>query len=318
MTPVFIFSLPRSGSTLLQRKLSQHSEISTVPEPWILLPLLSIFRDEGIYADYGHSLFRRAMNDLESHLPAHSRTIEHALRNFALNIYSKASASESKFFIDKTPRYHIISHHIIKIFSQAKFIFLWRNPLSIVASIVQTWGNGRWALYRYKLDLYKGLRALINSYKKHKDRSIAVRFEDLVTNGSEAWSKIYHYLGIDPSEVKTSGEIDAIEGAMGDPSQKKYKSLSAEPLHKWKNSLNNPVRKVWLQKYLSWIGREDLSMMGYDIGILKKELNENDNKLEYIASDIIYTIANILHSVIDHYSLKDKIKMDWTNIVAHN
>ena len=187
-----------------------------------------------------------------------------------------------------------------------------------MASIVQTWGNGRWALYRYKLDLYKGLRALINSYKKYEDRSIAVRFEDLVTKEEEAWSKIYAYLGIDPNQANISGEIDSIEGAMGDPSQEKYKSLSAEPLHKWKNSLNNPVRKVWLRKYLSWIGREDLSMMGYDIDILMKELNKNNNKLNYIPSDIMYTVANIAHSIIDHYNIKDKTKMNWTNIVAHN
>lgn len=318
MTPVFIFSLPRSGSTLLQRKLSQHPKISTVPEPWILLPLLSMFRDEGVYADYGHTLFRRAMSDLESHLPAQSETIEHAIRDFALSIYSKASAPDANFFIDKTPRYHVVSDRIIQIFSQAKFIFLWRNPLSVVSSIVQTWGNGRWALYRYKLDLYKGLRALINSYRKHRDRSIAVRFEDLVTKDGRAWSKIYDYLDTDPSEVKTSGEIDAIEGEMGDPRQQQYRSLSAEPLHKWKKSLNNPVRKIWLRRYLSWIGREDLNMMGYDMDVLVEALNKNDNKISYIASDLAYTAANILHSIFDHYALKDKTKMNWTNIVAHN
>ena len=188
MTPIFIFSLPRSGSTLLQRKLSQHPEISTVPEPWILLPLLSILRDDGIYTDYGHTLFRRAFHDLESYLPRGAESIDESIKKFALNIYSEASNHKTSFFVDKTPRYHIISDHIIRIFENGKFIFLWRNPLSTVSSIVQTWGGGRWALYRYKLDLYKGLGSLINSYKKHEDRSIAVKFEDLVLKKEKAWN----------------------------------------------------------------------------------------------------------------------------------
>ena len=42
--PVFIFSLPRSGSTLLQRVLTGHSEISSFAEPHFLLPLVGIIK----------------------------------------------------------------------------------------------------------------------------------------------------------------------------------------------------------------------------------------------------------------------------------
>lgn len=37
---IFIVSQPRSGSTLLQRILSAHSQICTTSEPWLALPLL--------------------------------------------------------------------------------------------------------------------------------------------------------------------------------------------------------------------------------------------------------------------------------------
>jgi hypothetical protein len=39
-TPLFLLSLPRSGSTLAQRILAAHAGIATTSEPWILLPYL--------------------------------------------------------------------------------------------------------------------------------------------------------------------------------------------------------------------------------------------------------------------------------------
>ena len=50
--PIFLFSLPRSVSTLLQRILAKHTAIDTAAEPWVLLPLTSALRSEGIYTSY--------------------------------------------------------------------------------------------------------------------------------------------------------------------------------------------------------------------------------------------------------------------------
>ena len=38
--PVFLFSLPRSGSTMLQRALGRHPNIATLSESWFLLGLI--------------------------------------------------------------------------------------------------------------------------------------------------------------------------------------------------------------------------------------------------------------------------------------
>ncbi|MEZ4607679.1 MAG: sulfotransferase [Deinococcales bacterium] len=65
MTPLFLFSLPRSGSTLLQRILAAHPDIATLSEPWFILPLIYMTRDEGIYSEYDHSHLTRALTDLK-------------------------------------------------------------------------------------------------------------------------------------------------------------------------------------------------------------------------------------------------------------
>ena len=50
--PIFIFSLPRAGSTLVQRVLAAHDDIATTSEPWILLPFLFSTKEQGVYAEY--------------------------------------------------------------------------------------------------------------------------------------------------------------------------------------------------------------------------------------------------------------------------
>ncbi|MBT8101022.1 MAG: sulfotransferase, partial [Gammaproteobacteria bacterium] len=52
LRPVFLLSLPRSGSTLLQRMLMTHPAISSVPEPWLLLPIFYPRRTSGHSAEY--------------------------------------------------------------------------------------------------------------------------------------------------------------------------------------------------------------------------------------------------------------------------
>ena len=59
--PVFLFSLPRSGSTLVQRLIAGHPQVATTSEPWILLPLLYTVRRPGAYTEYGHCVVFRAI-----------------------------------------------------------------------------------------------------------------------------------------------------------------------------------------------------------------------------------------------------------------
>ncbi|MFB6286927.1 MAG: sulfotransferase, partial [Candidatus Bipolaricaulia bacterium] len=83
--PLFLFSLPRSGSTLLQRVLASSSEVSTVPEPWILLPLLGM-RQEGTYAEYGHQPARRAIDEFVDRLDENAEGFDGELRRFVCRL----------------------------------------------------------------------------------------------------------------------------------------------------------------------------------------------------------------------------------------
>ena len=72
--PLFLLSLPRAGSTVVQRVLAAHEGIATASEPWVLLPQLYARRLEGIYTEYGQLQSTKALSDFATALPSRSPT----------------------------------------------------------------------------------------------------------------------------------------------------------------------------------------------------------------------------------------------------
>jgi hypothetical protein len=124
ITPIFLFSLPRSGSTLTQRILATHHAVETVSEPWILLPFLYSRVREGVYAEYGHRVAFEAIEDFCSELPGGSEAYLGEIKELALRLYRLRAKAGTQYFLDKTPRYHVISAEIVRLFDDARFVFL--------------------------------------------------------------------------------------------------------------------------------------------------------------------------------------------------
>src|SRR5687767_5281478 len=87
--PLFLFSLPRSGSTLLQRVLAAHPAITTASEPWILLPLIYAYRRGGAYTEYNHVLGSSAVRGFAAQLTGGRGAFDAALRDFVLRVYAE-------------------------------------------------------------------------------------------------------------------------------------------------------------------------------------------------------------------------------------
>jgi Sulfotransferase family len=136
LKPLFIFSLPRSGSTLLQRVLMSHSKISSTAEPWLLLPLLQMLKKEGTVTTYSHQNCQKAMVDIVSNMRGGKPEYNHLLKEFVESIYASTSKDGSVYFLDKTPRYYMIIPEIVELFPEAKFVFLFRNPVHVYASML--------------------------------------------------------------------------------------------------------------------------------------------------------------------------------------
>jgi len=287
--PIFLFSLPRSGSTFLQRLLAGHPEIMTVSEPWLLLPLCYALKSEGTFSEYNFSWATRAINEFIMELPNRQYDYISELRSFAITLYGKANKKNARFFLDKTPRYYLIIPEVIEIFPDAKFIFLFRNPLQILGSIIKSLNHNSLCLHEYHIDLYRGPRLLAEGYRKIRNKSIAVDFENLISNPIVQLKRITSYLGIDYTDVMLNAFLNVqFKGTMGDKDGfYSYDKVEANVTEKWRTVLGTKLRKNYAKKYVSKLGLDTLQTLGYSQSDLFKNINELKEDRKRLIHDIV-------------------------------
>jgi len=287
LRPIFLFSLPRAGSTFVQRVLAAHPAIATASEPWILLPFVYSLRSSGVYADYAHPSMVGAVEDFCAKLPGGVGEYRRQIHDLVLRLYREVAGEGASYFLDKTPRYHLIVEEIIEMFPEGKFVFLWRNPLASAASMMQTWKQGRWNLDAYWIDLYEGLACLVEARARHENVSHAVRYEDLLV-GEGDWQAMFEYLELPfDRDVLTRFSDVTLSGRMGDLRARTGSggAVSDAPTA-WPGVLSNPVRRVWARRYLRWVGEDRLALMGYRLSDVRRQLDAAPLSAEFTASDI--------------------------------
>ncbi|HWN97614.1 MAG TPA: sulfotransferase, partial [Methylomirabilota bacterium] len=124
MRQCFIISQPRAGSTLLQRLLATHPQIQTIGEPWLAIPFVYALREKGVSAEYIHVSMAQGFGDFVSKLPGGRADYFQEVRAMLERLQQKIPAPGKTYFLDKTPRYHLILEELAEIFPDAKFIVL--------------------------------------------------------------------------------------------------------------------------------------------------------------------------------------------------
>ena len=311
MRPLFILSLPRAGSTLLQRMLVSHEGVATTAEPWILLPLFYATNDRAADASYDVGVSRRAIEEFRQLIgPAAHDT---ALRDYVERLYELAAGErrEVVYFLDKTPRYHLVVEQLLRTFPDARFIFLWRNPLSVAASIMNSWCHGRWELDRFGGDLFGGLARLCDGYDESATNQYALRFEDLTQDDPEVWSGLLSFLELDA--IPRPDAPAAIPGSLGDKTGvRDYTRIDSRPMSKWVRTFANPLRRRWAREYLDWIGEQRLALMGYSLAGLTAELERAPLRRDHLLSDVVRMplgrLAGIRRALSFYRDLQDDTK----------
>lgn len=262
MKPIFLLSLPRSGSTLLQRKLMQHQLIATVDEPWILLPLLAAKQRDVAAGVYSHDVLVRALEDFTSHLKGGEADWDAQVRNFAEGLYDKVASHGEEYFLDKTPRYSLFAKDLVRTFPDAKYILLWRDPLSIVQSINDTFFAGKWSVPYHAVDLYDGLEGMLEAKKQLGSHAFELKYEDFIHAPDENLKALFEWLGLDLQQLRSV--TPKLEGRMGDPKRRDDDGLVRRRSSDWRVTPVTFLRKRWMRRYINWIGSDRLVKMGYD------------------------------------------------------
>ena len=312
--PLFILSLPRSGSTLLQRILGNHPKIHTVSEPWLLLPLFGAIKPIGTYAGYSHKDTCIALNEFIQHLPNGEEDLYECICQSILNIYQKICLNEkraAKYFLDKTPRYHLIIDQINRAFPDAKIILLMRDPLSVIASMLRTSPIDTWNLYLFNIDLFEGLINILDFQRNKSSSFLKVNYENLLKNPNKELSEIYSYLEVEiPGDDICLKSNRYLKGRMGDRvSTLKENIFNLDSIDKWKNVINNPIRKIWCIRYIKWVGKDRLNEMGYDMDLILNSLYTTDVSINIkMFKDLYRIIFGVFYSIFEYTIIKDNFK----------
>ncbi|MGP3971194.1 sulfotransferase family protein [Streptomyces sp. 6N223] len=177
--PVFVFSPPRSGSTLLRVVLNSHSQLHAPHETHVRMLTLNLRRRPTVVramAGFGHN---RA-------------DLEHLLWDRMLHRELQLSGKET--IVEKTPANVFVWRRIATCWPDARFIFLIRHP----ASIARSWHEGDPArrpmskavphILRYAQTLETARQTL---------PGLTVRYEDMTEDPKAQTQRICEFLGLD-------------------------------------------------------------------------------------------------------------------------
>ncbi len=276
---IFIISQPRSGSTLLQRVLAGHPDIQTSAETWLMLQPIYGLRPEKVNAEYGSKWAASAIDEyLRNYTDPNVHTYDDAIRAWAQVMYNASLEYNGKqIFLDKTPRYFFIIPDLYRLFPKAKFIFLMRNPLAVLASELTTYVKDDWTVIGdFKPDLVDAPQLILDGIKTVGDDAIVVNYENFVTSPEEQLRTICGALDLDFHKSMLSyADTPAPVGKMNDPvGIHQHSKPSAVSLEKWKKLLDNPQHLHFAQSYLKDLGADVVNAMGYQYDELFATLNQ--------------------------------------------
>ena len=140
--PVFIVSSPRSGSTLLFETLARAAGVCTIgSESHVLIesiPGLGL-------AEHGFASNR--LDALDATMIAVNE-LRHRFLGRLRDREARPPASLPVRMLEKTPKNSLRVPFLTQAFPDARFVFLYRDPRQVLASMIEAWLSGRFQTYR--------------------------------------------------------------------------------------------------------------------------------------------------------------------------
>jgi protein-tyrosine sulfotransferase len=276
-TPFFIIGAGRSGSTLLRRILTAHSELHIPPETFVLDACIKKFRHYGKRMDWP-DLVHLILSQFEFHPEFH--TFHLSLRPVVNQLLNAPHKSRNlAFILDSVYRYHAQEHGhsmvrwgdktplnslipdtlqwIRKIFPDAQFIHLIRDGCDVVYSCLRygffadiTDAANRWLLM---------VRQSRRFVQKYPEQSFEVRYEDLVTQPEATIRSMCQFLNAEYEPQMLTSE-DAV-AKLGDIPGWFWHKQAREPI-----KASNPGKG---RRYFSMQEKEELQqLIGQELELL--------------------------------------------------
>jgi hypothetical protein len=219
--PLFIVAAPRSGSTLLFETLAVTPQLCTLGgEAHWLVESNPQLKPGAPGVDSNRLTAEHCSPELEQ------RIVDGILDNLKdANGQPVETAGAALSFLEKTPKNALRIPFFVRVFPDARFIYLWREPQGNLGSIIDAWRAGDWTTYRelegwegtWSMLLPPGWQALrgrpleeIAAYQWEctnrivledlqalaRDRWTPLRYEDLLADPAKETRRLCEFAGI--------------------------------------------------------------------------------------------------------------------------
>ena len=188
--PIFVLGMPRSGSTVVERILTSHSDVGTVGEsPAFGQALADVARSAGVDPADGEALIRA------------SRRLDPAAIGRRYAELTAPWRGDEPYFVDKLPNNHLHVGLIARALPEARIIHTRRDPLANLYGMYKTLFNRAYP-YSYDLDelvaYYGAYRRLMAHWQLLLGpRLIDLSYEALVEDPEPAIRRLIAECGLD-------------------------------------------------------------------------------------------------------------------------
>jgi hypothetical protein len=277
---VFILGSQRSGTTLLERMLSSHSQIKGGPEPHLLTPLAySGVWDRVQKAPYDHIIASLGQRAFVDSLPNGQDDYWTACRRFCDTLYGAYMAdSPGMLCLDKTPEYATVWPFVTSVYPDAKYIVLTRHPGAIFDSFATSFFDGNHeAAQRHEPILERYVPAIASFLRTSTCPFIHVKYEELVAAPESKLKAICEFLELPfEPQLMDYGESDrgkSIPGLGDMTGISKHSRPTAAYTEKWVNSIaHNDRASKLLHDSIARLDPADLALFGYPLATLWEPL----------------------------------------------
>ncbi len=315
----FIVGLPRSGTTLLEQMLDQHSEISVCPEIasglalWRLNAFHSI-RDKSMHLILVNYLFDRSsffktkMTDV---------LIRQANRSFHFPINTEdwfnfiildfVAEKNATLYGEKTPENLFYIKELQIAFPDSKFILLERNPYDVLYSIYENAKNMQGLMHSAE-HILKVSRALIKRYlnaiiqfkRNNETQFMSIKYEELISMPVDILKQICLFLDVE------------FESQMMNYRNKKEFTEKGKNMKLIHTMLNEPIDTKKINKSFShWEPN--------DIQFLNEYWKDEMNILGYTSPPLTAGTAHLFKlkvylAIVQYYLKTDLVEGRWNKL----
>lgn len=239
--PIFITGLPRSGTTLTDRILSSHPDVSSAGEIGNFLQLLTLFA--GVTGP----------TSLGADMISNTGTVDFARLGRAYIDSTRPLTGTTPRFVDKAPSNFMLAPLILSALPNARMIVVRRHPMdSVLSNYKQIFPfEDRYYDYVYDLEWTAQKYVLFDRLIAHwrevlpADRFMVLQYEDLVANQEARTRDLLAFCGLAWDE-RTLAFHENAAGVATPSARQVRQAMNSQAVGRWAKygAALDPARKV--------------------------------------------------------------------------